>query len=91
MARDAFVTPVANRSRSVAAAATATATNGSPMRFCESVNVMPSHPEARGPSASPTAVPAPAPASSTTPMGYQTTIEPTRDFGLRLRAKLSAA
>src|SRR5204863_10046164 len=40
----AFVTPVANRSRSVTVGASATATKGSPMRFCESVNVMPSHP-----------------------------------------------
>ncbi len=41
---NALVTPVANRSRSVTVAASATATNGSPTRFCESVNVMPSQP-----------------------------------------------
>ena len=46
---NALVTPVANRSRSVASAASATATNGSPTRFCESVNVMPSQPSALGP------------------------------------------
>ena len=41
---NALVTAVANRNWSVAAAAMATATNGSPMRFWESVNVMPSQP-----------------------------------------------
>ena len=54
---NALVTPVANRRRSVAFAASATATNGSPMRFCESVNVMPSQPSASARSACATTVP----------------------------------
>ena len=51
------MTPVANRSRSVASAASATATNGSPHRFCESVKVMPSQPARSARSAWATTVP----------------------------------
>ena len=53
----ALVTPVANRSVDVAAAARATATNGSAIRFCESVNVMPSQPCCSARSAWATTVP----------------------------------
>ncbi len=53
----ALVTPVAKRSRSVAAAASATPTNGSPTRFCESVNVIPSQPARSARSACATTVP----------------------------------
>ena len=41
-----LVTPVANWMRSVPSATDANTTNGSGQRFCESVNVMPSHPAA---------------------------------------------
>ena len=53
----ALVTPVANRTVLVAPAHSATATNGSPTRFCESVNVIPSQPWASARWAWATAVP----------------------------------
>src|SRR6185436_10573795 len=53
----ALVTPVANRRRSVAAAASATPTNGSPIRFCESTNVIPCQPTSSARCAWGTAVP----------------------------------